>query len=344
MGSAPSPPPAPDPTAVGQAQTGVNVGTALANNSLNHVSQTDQFGDAINWGTSGDTTFNIDGKNYSIPNYTEQTTLGPGAQQLYNSTLSTQQNMANDANSLSQQAGAAISNPAQFQNVNLQQLGALPNADLSANNINKFVNTNWEQPFDNFASQQQEQLNQSLASQGILPGGSGGGAGPGGAGGTGNAYQNAQYNLGQNLQGQNSTYANAMYGTAAQNILASTQQQDQNLINENQINNQNQLQGAGFNNSVSAARQSTPINELSALLSQSQVQSPQFQNTSNNGNIATTDQAGIDQASYQDQLQAYQAQLAAQSAQQGGMFGAAGSVLGGLVKNAGTGAGLFGLL
>ena len=43
MGSAPSPPPAPDPTQVAQAQTGENVGTALANDQLSHVSQTYQF-------------------------------------------------------------------------------------------------------------------------------------------------------------------------------------------------------------------------------------------------------------------------------------------------------------
>lgn len=332
-GSAPAPPPPPDPVATAQAQTGENIGTSVANAALQDINQTDQFGDKSQYTVNGYTPMTIMGQTYNIPQYSQATTLGPQAQQLYNSTIGTEQAMANDAGTLATQAQSAISNPPQLSGVNLQQLGALPNADLSAGNINNFINTQWEQPFNNMASQQQEQLDQQLASQGIIMGGSGGGQGPGGAGGTGNAYQNAQYNLGQELQGQQDTYDTAMYGTAASNILGATQLEDQNLINQNQQNNQNTLNQAQFNNQEALTTQDQPINELSALLGETQVQQPSFANTPVSQNtIPTTDYAQIVQNSYQDELASYNAQVQANAANNGGLFGLGGSILGGLVK------------
>ena len=285
--SAPSPPPAPDPVATAQAQTGENVATAIANANLSHVNQTDPYGDKITYSQNGTTPFSEGGQTYQIPNYTENTTLSPQGQTLYNTTLGTEQNIANDARALRGQA----------QIGNKQSAYIADSGYVRPGNINDFINTQWEQPFNRLEGQQQEQLDQKLASEGINL--------------NDPAYNNAQYNFGQQVQGQQDTYDTAMYGEAAQNILAQT----------------------GFNNQVALTQQNQPINELSALLGESQVSQPNFTQVPQQ-QIPTTDVAGITQNSYQDQLATYDQQMQNYAANQGGLFGLGGSILGGLVKAA----------
>jgi hypothetical protein len=82
-----------------------------------------------------------------------------------------------------------------------------------------------------------------------------------------------------------------------------------------------------------AALRSAPINEISALLGQSQVQMPQF-SPFRPGEVAPTDVSGnvyrsadIDQRNYQQQMQMRQASMS-------GMYGLGASLLGGLGKAA----------
>lgn len=335
MGSAPSPPPAPDPNAVASAQTGENVDTALANASLSHVNQVDQYGDSSTYSTNGNTSFTdpTSGDVYQIPNYTQTTQLSPQNQQIYNSTENAEQNLANSAVTASASAQQALDTPVNLQGVNLQQLGSagqynsstgqttgagansLANADLSAGSINNFINTNWEQPLAYSQGNQQEQLNQNLADQGINL--------------NDPAYNQAQINEGQNFQQQQDTYANAMYGTAASDMLQGASLADQNTLNTQQSNNNATLAQQGFNNQVQVTNQQQPINEIDALLSGSQVSPATFASTPQT-TIPTTDYAQISQNSYQDQLASYNAQVQAQSASNAGLFGIGGAVLGGL--------------
>ena len=318
MGSAPTPPPAPDPVATAQAQTGENVDTALANAALSHVNQTDAGGDTSTWGTNGTTSFTdpVSGKTYQIPNYTQTTSLSDANQKIYNTNQATQQNLATIGQQQSAAIGNTLNTPINLKGVNLQSVGNLPNADLTANNINQFLNTNWEQPLAYSQGNQQEQFNQMLADQGINV--------------NDPAYVTAQINQGQNLQQQQDTYANAMYGTAASSILGATSLADQNQLNTVQANNNAATQQQGFNNQVTLSNREQPLNEVSALLNGSQIASPNFMNTPQT-TIPTTDYASIVNNAYQDQLQSYNAQQAAQSASMGGLFGLGGSVLGGLV-------------
>jgi hypothetical protein len=318
MGSAPSPPPAPDPVATASAQTGENVDTAIANATLSHVNQTDPSGSTSTYSTTGTSTFTdpVSGKTYNIPNYAQKTNLSPAAQQIFNTNQATQGNIADTANIQSQQIGNSLNNPINLKGVNLSSVGQLPNADLSANNINKFINTNWEQPLAYSQGNQQEQLNQNLADQGINL--------------NDPAYNQAQINEGQNFQQQQDTYANSMYSTAGSNILGATALADQNQLATQQANNQAALGQQGFNNQAMLTNQNQPINAITALMSGSQVQQPNFMNTPQT-TIPTTDYANIVNQSYQDQLAAYNAQVQAQSSSMGGLFGLGGSVLGGLV-------------
>lgn len=73
------------------------------------------------------------------------------------------------------------------------------------------------------------------------------------------------------------------------------------------------------------AQRNQPLNEISALMSGSQVQQPSFTNTPQ-PNVANTDYAGIVNSNYQGQMSAYNAQMQQQNAIYGAIGGAAGSI------------------
>jgi hypothetical protein len=77
------------------------------------------------------------------------------------------------------------------------------------------------------------------------------------------------------------------------------------------------------------AQRNQPINEIGALLSQGQVQQPQFMQTPQQ-QIPTTDYAGIINQNFAQQFQNYQAQQQAQNQLLGGILGAGGSIGAGL--------------
>lgn len=69
-----------------------------------------------------------------------------------------------------------------------------------------------------------------------------------------------------------------------------------------------------------------PLNELNAMLTQSQVQGPQFTNTPQTG-MAPTDYMGAVYDSYAGQLQGYNQQMANQNSMMGGLFGLGSAAL-----------------
>jgi len=70
-----------------------------------------------------------------------------------------------------------------------------------------------------------------------------------------------------------------------------------------------------------------PINEVSALMSGSQVQAPQAF-APNMPSMPTVDVAGLEQANYQGRLQAYQQKMGARNAMMGGLFDVASAGVG----------------
>lgn len=72
-------------------------------------------------------------------------------------------------------------------------------------------------------------------------------------------------------------------------------------------------------------QRNAPLNEYSALTSGTQIQNPQFQ-SSQNGNIAPVDYAGLVQNQYQGQLGAYNSKVASNNAKTGSFLGAAGQL------------------
>jgi hypothetical protein len=85
------------------------------------------------------------------------------------------------------------------------------------------------------------------------------------------------------------------------------------------------LKGEGQAASESIAQRNQPINEITALMSGSQVASPTFSSTPQTS-VAGTDIAGITQNSYLDANQQAQQSVQANNAMMGGLFGLAGTL------------------
>lgn len=96
--------------------------------------------------------------------------------------------------------------------------------------------------------------------------------------------------------------------------------------NKNDAYNQLMLNGRSQAMQEALATRNQPINEITALLSGSQVSQPNFVNA-NMPTIPTTDTAGIINQNYQNQLSAYQQKQAGL----GGLFSGLGSMAGGLI-------------
>lgn len=92
---------------------------------------------------------------------------------------------------------------------------------------------------------------------------------------------------------------------------------------KNDAYNQLMLQGRG----QALSEINTPINQITALLSGSQVTNPNVQ-MQNPARIPTTDVAGIINSNYQQQMQNYQTELANSNSMMGGLFGAGATLLG----------------
>lgn len=85
------------------------------------------------------------------------------------------------------------------------------------------------------------------------------------------------------------------------------------------------LAGRGQAMNEALTERSLPINEVSALMSGSQVSQPNFMSTPTTG-VAGVDYGGLVNNNYNAQMSAYNAKVGANGAAMGGMFGAAGTL------------------
>jgi hypothetical protein len=155
------------------------------------------------------------------------------------------------------------------------------------------------------------------------------------------AQQQAQLAFNNTVSTQGAEAANAAAQQAYQNTLAQVQQQNQN----SQQGFSNQLAGAQLQNASQAQNyqqqlglQSFPINQISALMSNSQVQVPQGA-AYQGGQIAATPVGSYAYNTAALQQQNYQSQLAADAATTGGLFGLGSAGILGGARLMGGGAG-----
>lgn len=100
---------------------------------------------------------------------------------------------------------------------------------------------------------------------------------------------------------------------------------------KNDATNQLLLSGRGQANAELMAERNAPINEISALMSGSQVSNPNFTNTPQT-NVGGVDYAGMVANNYNAQNDQYKTQVGQQNALMGGLFGLAGTGAGGVMK------------
>ena len=338
----PSVPAAPDPTATIAAQTAANSQSALQTAELNRISQSTPWGSS-NYSITGKYP---DG----TPMYSQTTSLAPAQQQelnianqggiaLGNTALSQLGNVSNtlgqpiNASGIPQITGS-VTNPAGTPgltgSINTNGLPAIQsqigNGDY-ASQIQQAQNAAYgaqTQYLDPQFKNQQDELNNSLTNQGIAQGS--------------DAWNKAQQQLSLQKQSayQGAQDAAVSAGNQEQNTLFGQQATSGAFTNAAQAQGFGQAgQQAAFGNSANQqgfgeglnqaqlqnqaspaalqqlfALRSQPLNEYNALMTGTQVSSPQFNNYPTS-NVATTDVGGITNSAYQDQLAAYNAQQAA---------------------------------
>ncbi|WP_082780126.1 tail fiber domain-containing protein [Gluconobacter albidus] len=365
-----STPKAPDPTQTAQAQAEYNQNTATTQQLLNMTNQVTPYG-TLTYNQTGNSTFTgADGKTYTVPQYTQTTTLNPEQQATLNQTQSAANNIAQTANSLS---GSGLSSLGQAVDTSgapaLQtSLGSgyssSPGSSYSTSlgsNYTTGLGSDYNTSFGGDVSQAMTNAKNAVMDQytptldrnseatraqeiasGIRPG-------------------SAAYTANEQTIGDNYTRAAdqaTLTGQSVQNQLFNQQQQqaaytDSALLNQaqfgnesalNQLNAQNNasltgqqftnsalLNNANFDNSANSqwlqnyyTQRDQPLNELSALLSGSQVSNATTGASSTpQTSVAGVDYTGLVNNEYQDQLQNSNSMLSGISGIVGGLGSAA---------------------
>jgi hypothetical protein len=258
MISTPSPP---DPYKTAQAQAGMNRDTAITQQQLNMVDQTNPWGSVTYDKTGTDGFFDSRGKWVETPKYSQTVTYNPDQQAIFDKTTEAQGNLANIAADQSSFLHDYLDKPFEFNNQDAADWAY----DLGASRL------------DPRFAQQKQQLDADLVNRGIRPGTP--------------AYDAEMTRFGQT---KNDAY------------------------NQLMLNGRSQA----FNEAMQTRSQ--PINELSALISGSQIANPGTQSPG-------TPQAGVGGVDYTGLVnQNYQAKLQNSQAAMGGLFGLGSALIGAL--------------
>lgn len=266
-----SAPSAPDPVATAQAQTQSNEQTAQYQQQLNMIDSSGPNG-SVNYTPSG-----------APGGYTQTTTLSPAQQGIYNSETGAEQGALGLANTQLGRVGTALGtsvDPSSYGSLTSSVSGSM--GDPAVQNAANAAYGTATQYLTPQLQQEQESLQSSLAAQGLNPNDA--------------AYGNAM-TLFNNQENQ------AYQGAANAAVTAGDTEQS-NLFGQALSNAQlgNTAQQQGFNEGSYA--QELPINEFDALLGSGQVSMPTGVGYTASS-VQPTNVAGIDQASYEDQLQNY---------------------------------------
>ena len=255
---APSAPKPPDPMETSAAQTGTNIGTAIANNTMGMVNQVTPDG-SLTYETTGTQSYTdpYTGQTYDLPQYTATTALSPEQQAIQAQNQAAQLNLASTANERSDFLKSY-----------------LPGTEAVTDQIDSKLYDMGSQRLDPRFQQQESDLRSRLAQQGITPGSE--------------AFNREMTNM---SQGRNDAY--------------------------------NQLMLSGRGQALAEVNQ--PINQITALLSGSQVSNPNV-SMAQPAQAATTDNAGIINNAYGQQMNAWQQNQQSRNGLLGGLFDAGGSL------------------
>ncbi|KQZ25850.1 hypothetical protein ASD50_20725 [Mesorhizobium sp. Root552] len=283
-----SAPKPPDPKETSAASTSTNVGTAVANAFMGNVNQVTPDG-TLNYNQTGTYKWNdpYTGKSYDIPTFTATQTLSEAQQQMKNQTDQAQINLATLAKDQSGRLNDILAKPFDPNSVDAPSLTTDFSADRQK--VEDALMARLQPKMD----QDRTRLETQLANSGIQMGS--------------DAYSRA-------MNDNNSAVNDARLGA----ILSAGQEQSRLT----QLNNSTRAQAM----QEAFAGRNQPINEITALMSGSQVSNPNFVNA-NMPSIPTTDVAGLINENYNQKLAAYQQKAGAAQNVLGGLFGLGGSMI-----------------
>lgn len=284
---APKAPPPPDPVATASAQSGANRDTAISQGVMNMTNQVGPDG-SLTYEKLGDEwlTDSLTGGQYKVPRYQATTKLSDSGQRVLDINNQTEENIATIGRDQSARIGGILGTP-----INFDKLGAAPlPTDFSADR-QKYEDALLER-MNPQISRDRADLEARLINQGLRPGSQ--------------AYNDAASESGRNAN-------DARLGAI---LNAGTEQ-------SRMFGLANTARQQGIQEILTQRNQ--PINEISALMSGSQVSMPQFVNTPQT-QLAGTDYQGAVYSSYQGQMDAYKQKVASQNAMMGGLFGLAGTI------------------
>ncbi|HEY5807739.1 MAG TPA: tail fiber domain-containing protein [Povalibacter sp.] len=354
FGNTPTPP---NPLQTAAASTSTNVATGVANAFLNNVNQNTPEG-ALRYDVTSNYNWNdpYTGQNLSIPQFTATQSLSPFGQELQGYQQGAQRNLGQAAvtgagrvNQLMQGANPLTGAP---DAGNIGWLRDIPHQQMTLGNVGEQQRTLTDEGNVNRGraeealfgrlnpqlERERGNIEQRLADQGIRYGSE--------------AYTRAMDDYsrqandarlavtvagkGEQEQAfqqalQTGTFANqaqkdAFQQEAIRGEFYNAGIQQWQARNQNIFNNQNQLRSQALNEQY--AQRNQQFNEITALMSGSQVSSPSFVSTNQN-NINTTDIAGLINNRFSQDMDTYKQQSANFNSLMGGIFGA----MGGMVKS-----------
>lgn len=213
--SAPTPPPPPAPSVVANAQTGSNIDTQIGN----------MVGTS---GPSGSTSYNQSGSytdpntGQVIPQWTQNTSLTPLGQSIFNGTQSAANTLTGTAGKLADAASTSATTPLNFSGANQNIIQQGPQA--TDDNVASAVYNEQAGFLQPTYQQQQKDLQDQLSRQGISVGN--------------DAYSNAQTQLANT---QNQGYTAAANNATAQGSQAGANMFNMALLGQNQQIGQQQI-------------------------------------------------------------------------------------------------------
>jgi hypothetical protein len=288
MGKPKAPEP-PDPRETSAASTSTNVGTAVANANMGNVNQITPDGN-LTYDQSGSYTWNdpYTGQSYNIPKFTATQTLSPSGTALKKQTDAANLNMATLARDQSGRLNNILSKPFDPNSVKAPSLTTDFSADRQKVEDALMARLNPQLQRD------EEALRTRLSNQGIKLGST--------------AFD-------RGIDEQTRAGNDARLGA----ILSAGQEQSRLTT----MNNQTRAQAM----QEAFAGRNQPINEITALLSGSQVSQPNFVNA-NMPTIPTTDVGGLINTNFDQKMGIYQQKAAQSQNLLGGLFGLGGKLIG----------------
>jgi hypothetical protein len=236
---------------------------------------------SLTYNQTGTRTINIGGKEYQVPTYEAVTQLSDAAQKRFDTTNRVQQNLADVGETLSGQIMDTTGRPISYDG--LPELAGSGGYGEQRKAVEDAMLARMQPAME----KRRQDMERNLSNRGIKLG-------------------NEQWNQGfdeVNRAENDARLAAVMAGGQEQSRLAGLDSATRAQLLQERNNQANE-----------------PINRLAALLSQTQVNTPQYQTYTPQG-MATTDVAGLAQQGYANQMQAYQQKMAQQNALYGGLFG-----------------------